>query len=119
MMILMSSTPDDYIRSEAGFVIGNALTGCTTRILKSIFDSNRSELTRVLVGCLRSTLKAKSDVRLRKNLLEALSRLLKLDHQFPGCSDEDTVAYYVKLSGGIEIIEQCCLSEDSDLLTLA
>jgi hypothetical protein len=84
-------------------VMSNALTSCSAQTLKIIFDSHRSELVEGLLWCLRST--PKSDVRLRKNLLETISRLLSLDRKFPGSSDYDTVAYYVSQNDGVEIIE--------------
>jgi len=76
--MVMMKLSQDFIRSEAGFVISNALTSCGPQTLKIIFDSCKGDLIEGLLWCLRST--AKSNVRLRMNLLKAISALFELDH---------------------------------------
>lgn len=77
-VMVMMKLSQDFIRSEAGFVMSNALTSCEAQTLKIIFDNHKGDLIEGVLWCLRST--AKSNIKLRMNLLRAISALLELDH---------------------------------------
>jgi hypothetical protein len=102
-MQLMQSKNQE-LRSEAAFVMTNAITSCGYPTLEGVYQQEGQDLISTIINCLQMTVK--TNFRLLMCLLESISRLLLLDLNQMGLENcVNNVAKIFESCNCIEVIE--------------
>ena len=104
----------ETLRSEAAFVMTNAITGCGYPTLEGVYQHVGRDLVPAIIFCLNNTIE--TNFRLLSCLLDAIGKLLQLDLNQMGLdSSVNNVANNFESCDCIEVIGKLLFSQSKQV----
>lgn len=116
-VINFMSHSHSQLRGEALWTISNLVTTVDSSLLKQLFEKENTQLVKPLCEALFKD----HDVKLTKNILSAVQKLLNLDEQYKDCFvGYDSISSTIEQVQGFDMIEKLATSHpNNDVYILA